>query len=112
MAGRVKRGEIWLYEFKSPDKRRPVVVVARQDAIDVLPSVMVAPVSSTIRGLPSEVIIDERCGLKHRSAVMLDALQCVDQTRLRQYVGTVPAATMRALCRALAIAVGCDESAS
>ena len=111
MAGRVKRGEVWMYEFKQPDKRRPVVVVARQDAIDLLPAVIVAPVTSTVRGLPSEVVLDETSGLKHRSAVMLDALQCVEQARLRRYVGEVPPATMRALCRALAVAVGCDESA-
>ncbi|MEW5738079.1 MAG: type II toxin-antitoxin system PemK/MazF family toxin [Myxococcota bacterium] len=111
MARRVTRGDVWLYEFKRPDKRRPVVVVARQDAVDLLPAIVVAPVTSTIRGLPSEVVLDERCGLKHPSAVMLDALQCVEKARLRQHLGTVPPATMRVLCRALAVAVGCDESA-
>ncbi|GMU63215.1 MAG: hypothetical protein AMXMBFR34_49780 [Myxococcaceae bacterium] len=109
MARRVTRGDVWLYEFKASDRRRPVVVVARQDAVDLLPAILVAPVTSSIRGLPSEVVLDERAGLKHPSAVTLDALQCVEKSRLRQHLGTVPPAAMRALCRALAVAVGCDE---
>ena len=44
MAGRISRGEIWLYEFKRPDKRRPVVVLTRQEVIGLLKAVMVAPV--------------------------------------------------------------------
>jgi len=49
----VNRGEIWLYEFKPPDKRRPVVVLSRAEVIPLLRTVMVAPITSTIRGAPS-----------------------------------------------------------
>ena len=49
MARRVGRGEIWLYHFKTPDKRRPVVVLSRADVIPLLHTVMVAPITSTIR---------------------------------------------------------------
>jgi mRNA-degrading endonuclease toxin of MazEF toxin-antitoxin module len=69
VAGRLTRGEIWLYRFRTPDKRRPVVVLTRADVIDLLRDVMVAPVSSTIHGLPSEVVIGVQEGMKHRSAV-------------------------------------------
>jgi mRNA interferase MazF len=55
MAREVARGEIWMYNFASPDKRRPVLVISREDAIRVLSTVMVAPVTSTIHGIPSEV---------------------------------------------------------
>lgn len=57
MARAVSRGEIWTYRFKAPDKRRPVLVLSRQDVISLLHTVMVAPITSTIYGAPSEVLV-------------------------------------------------------
>jgi mRNA interferase MazF len=58
MAGRqMTRGDVWMYAFKRPDKRRPALVLSRDDAIRVLRTVMVAPITSTIHGLPSEVLV-------------------------------------------------------
>lgn len=54
MAGRVNRGEIWLFTFKPPDKRRSVLVLTRQEVIGLLSTVMVAPVTSAIRGAPAK----------------------------------------------------------
>ena len=109
MAGRVARGEVWTYEFSRPDKKRPVVVLSRPDAIEVLHTVMVAPVTSTIRGAASEVVLGVAEGLRHASAVNLDHVQTVEQGRLVRYVGRLGADKMRAVCRALAIATGCDS---
>ena len=109
MARKLTRGEIWLYRFHRADKRRPVVVLTRADVIDLLRDVMVAPVSSTIRGLPSEVVVGVEEGLKHPSAVNLDRVQTVDKARLEHYVGRLTAAKQRALCRALAVATGCGD---
>lgn len=103
----VNRGELWMYEFKSPDKRRPVLVLTRQEVIPLLRTVMVAPVTSTIRGAPSEVIVGPDQGLKRDSAVNLDHVQTVERSRLRRYVGRLGPAEMRAVCRALAVATGC-----
>jgi mRNA interferase MazF len=110
MAGRVDiaRGDIWTYEFRRPDKRRPVVVLSRPEAIAVLHTVMVAPVTSTIRGLPSEVVIGAAEGLKHDSAVNLDHIQTVERARLSRYMGRLNSEKMRAVCRAVAAATGCD----
>jgi mRNA interferase MazF len=108
MAGRVSRGDIWLYTFKPPDKRRPVLVLSRSDVIGLLRTVMVAPITSTIRGAPSEVVVGIDEGLKGPSAVNLDHVQTVDQDRLRRWIGRVPPEKMSAVCRALAIAVGCS----
>lgn len=110
MARRVTRGEIWLYRFRQPDKRRPVVVLTRADVIDLLRDVMVAPVSSTIRGLPSEVVVGVEEGLKQPSAVNLDRVQTLEKARLERYVGRLSSAKLRAICRALAIATGCREA--
>jgi mRNA interferase MazF len=108
VAREVRRGEIWRYRFKSPDKLRPVVVLSRPDVIGLLHTVMVAPVTSTSRGAPSEVAVGVAEGLKHPSAVNLDHVQTVEKARLTGYVGSLAPETLRAVCRALAIAVACD----
>ncbi len=108
MAREVRRGEIWRYRFKAPDKLRPVVVLSRPEVIGLLHTVMVAPVTSTLRGAPGEVPVGVPEGLKHESAVNLDHVQTVEKARLVGFVGSLGTEKMRAVCRALAIAVGCD----
>lgn len=107
MARRIARGEIWSYRFKQPDKRRPVLVLTRPEVIPLLHTVMVAPVTSTRRGAPSEVNVGVDEGLKHDSAVNLDHVQTVEQDRLVGFVGTLSPAKMQQVCRALGIATGC-----
>lgn len=102
------RGEIWLHTFRAPDKRRPVLVLSRNDAIGLLPTVMVAPITSSMHGAPSEVVVGTTEGLKHDSAVNLDHIQTVDRARLVRFVGSLGPAKMAAVCRALAIATGCS----
>jgi mRNA interferase MazF len=109
MAERVNRGEVWLYAFREPDKQRPVLVLTRQEVIGLLRTVMVAPVTSTLRGAPSEVVVGVAEGLEHDSAVNLDHIQTVDQAMLRRRVGQVSPETMQSVCRALRIAVGCSS---
>ena len=108
MARELNRGDIWTYRLSRPDKRRPVLVLTRQEVIPLLHTVMVAPVTSTIRGAPSEVIVGVAHGLKHDSAVNLDHIQTVDRSRLVRYVGRLGPADMREVCRRLAVATGCD----
>jgi len=107
MAGQVKRGEIWFFAFKRPDKLRPVLVLTRQEVIELLHTVMVAPITSTIRGAPSEVTVGIEEGLKHDSAVNLDHVQTVEKSRLRRRIAEVSPEKMEAVCRALGIATGC-----
>ena len=64
MAGKISRGDVRLYQFAPPNKRRPVVVLTRDSAIAYLSTVTVAPVTSTIRGVPSEVVLSEEDGMK------------------------------------------------
>ncbi len=109
MARRVIRGDIWMYAFKEPDKLRPVVILSRQSVIPLLRTVLVAPITSTIHGVPSEVIVDVEHGLKHPSAVNLDHVQTVDRARLKRYVGHLNDKMMKRVCEALAIATGCGN---
>ena len=57
MARGINQGEIWQYTFKQPDKTRPVLILSRHEVIGLLHTVMVAPITSTIRGAPAEVVI-------------------------------------------------------
>ena len=108
MARRVARGEVWMHRFARPDKRRPVVVLSRADAIEFLRSVIVAPITSTIRGLPSEVPLGVEQGMKGPCAVNLDHVQTVRQDDLIRYVSEVPPELMSRICRALAVSTGCS----
>jgi len=108
MAEQIARGQIWQFTFSRPDKRRPVLVLSRPEAIEFLHTVMVAPITSTIRGAPSEVLVGIDEGLKQDSAVNLDHVQTVEKARLTRFVGTLGSPKMRKVCHALAIALGCD----
>lgn len=108
MAERLARGQLWMYSFRRPDKRRPVLVLTRQEVIGLLHTVMVAPITSTIHGAPSEVIVGVNEGLKRDSAVNLDHVQTVEKSRLKRYIGTVSTERMAEVCKALTIATGCE----
>jgi mRNA interferase MazF len=69
VAGRLTRGDVHLYRFAPPDKQRLVLILTRDSAVSHLSTVTVAPISSTIRGVPSEVILDVDDGMKARCAV-------------------------------------------
>jgi mRNA interferase MazF len=69
---------------------------------------MVAPVNSTVPGIPSEVVVGTDEGLDHTSAINLDHVQTVAKARLRSRQGRLSGEKMREVCRALAVATGCD----
>jgi len=98
-----------MFAFKAPDKQRPVVVLSRQSVIPLLRTVLVAPITSAIHGVPSEVIVGIEHGLKHPSAVNLDHVQTIDRSRLRRFLGHLDDEMMDRVCRALAIATGCGD---
>ena len=101
----VKQGDLVWYAFPPPAGRRPVVVLTRSSAIGYLNAVVVAPVSTTIRNIPSEVVLDQSDGLPQRSVVNLDSLQTVAKSRLGPVIGHLAPARLRALGLALEFAV-------
>jgi len=108
MAREVNRGEIWMYTFGAPDKRRPVVVLSRQILLDVLQTATVVPITTTLHGSPTEVELGIEDGLKTASCANLANIQTVTKRNLTRYVGTARPEKLIELCRALAIASGCD----
>jgi mRNA interferase MazF len=104
----VARGEIWYFGFPKPNKRRPVLVLTRRQIIGHLETVTVAPITSTIRGIPTEVVIGTECGLKGTSAINLDHVATVPRVGLRAYVGSVSPAVLNRVRDALLFALGFD----
>jgi mRNA interferase MazF len=93
--------------FARPDKRRPVVVLGRPDAIAAMDTAIVAPITSTLRKIPSQVRLGVEHGMKSPCAVTLDHVQIVRQRDLRTYVTSLGPDVMDAVCRALAVATAC-----
>jgi mRNA-degrading endonuclease toxin of MazEF toxin-antitoxin module len=85
-----------------------VLVLSRPALIDVLHTVTVAAVTSAARGAPTEVLLGVDEGLKHPSCVNLANVYTVRKVALRRYVGSVGASKMQDVCRAIAIAFGCE----
>jgi mRNA interferase MazF len=109
MATRINRGDVRLYSFARPDKKRPVVVLTRESAISYLSTVTVAPVTSTIRGVPSEVVLNEDDGMKVSCAVNLHSSVTVAQQHLGKRVARLSPARMSQICAALRFSLGCDD---
>lgn len=107
MAGTIARGEVRLYKFAHPDKQRPVVVLTRQSAIGYLSAVTVAPITSTIRGVPSEVLLTDADGMKGPCAVNLHNAVTVSKTHLGRRVAMLSPERLNEICGALGFALGC-----
>jgi mRNA interferase MazF len=105
----MERGEIRWYKFKPPDKERSVVVLTRDAAIQFLGEVTVAPITSTIRGIPTEVILNESDGMKTSCAINLDHVQTVAKSKLGALITKLPEAKMEQVKPALLFAFGFDD---
>jgi mRNA interferase MazF len=112
VASRIDRGDVRLYRFAAPDKQRPVVVLTRPSAIAYLSTVTVAPVTSAIRGVPSEVVLSEGDGMKAPCSVNLHHAITVSQDRLGRRVAQLSNIRMNEICSALRFSLGCDLSQS
>ena len=110
MASGIARGDVRLYQFAPPDKSRPVVVLTRDSAIAYLSTVTVAPITSTTRGVPSEVALNEDDGMKAPCAVNLHNAVTVSQQRLGRRVARLSSLRMSEICAALRFSLGCDPS--
>jgi len=103
----VNRGDvIWA---ETPDEgRRPALILTRSEAIPVLRKVTVAFLTTTIREIPTEVRLGTEDGLPKECVVNLDNLRQVSRSFLSEPITTLSGPRMHEVCRALAIATGCD----
>jgi len=107
MAGALSRGAVCLCHFPSPDKLRPVLILTRDRSIGNLSTVTVAPITSTIRGVASEVILEVEDGMKNRCAVNLHNAVTISQSRLGRAVAQLGEMRMEQVCAALRFSLGC-----
>jgi mRNA interferase MazF len=104
----VKRGDICWYTFKTPDKRRPVLILTRDSAMAVLNSLTVAPITSTIRNIPTEVVLTEEDGLPATCAANFDNLQTVPKGNIGERISHLTTRKLKEAANAISFALGFD----
>ena len=105
----MKRGKVRRYDFAAPDKCRPVLILTRTSALRFLTGITVAPITSTIRTIPSEVLLTpEEDGVLELCAVNLDNIQTVPKAQLGALLTTLSLARMGEVEEALCFALGMD----
>lgn len=103
----MRRGEVRWADVGT--KTRPVVVLTRQAVVDRLRSIVVAPCTTTVRGLPSEVPLGPEDGLPKACVANLDNVSLVDLDAVGEVLATLDRPVMDQLCEALDFALGCDR---
>ena len=103
----MKRGEVRWYTFEMPDKRRPVLILTRSSAISFLTGITIAPITSTVRDIPTEVFLTpDDDGVLAPCAVNLDNVQTIPKHKLGALITTLSTEQMAQVERALAFALG------
>ena len=97
----MKRGEIRWYKFKSPDKRRPVLILTRDSILEYLGEVTIAPITSTIREIPSEVLLTHEDGMRKDCAINCDHIQTVSKNKIGPVITTLHQGKLKQLSKAI-----------
>lgn len=105
----MNRGDVCWYTFNAPDKKRPVLVLTRESAISVLNSVTVAPITSTIRSIPTELLLTAQDGVPHTCAANFDNLQTVPKSNIGDRITRLTSRRMKEAAAAVSFALGFDD---
>jgi mRNA interferase MazF len=105
----MNRGDVCWYTFNAPDKKRPVLVLTRESAISVLNSVTVAPITSTIRSIPTELLLTEQDGVPRTCAANFDNLQTVPKSNIGGRITRLTSRRMKEAAAAVSFALGFDD---
>ena len=101
----MKRGEIRWYKFARPDKKRPVLILTRNSVLEYLGEVTIAPITTTVRNIPSEVFLSKTNGLPQDCAVNCDHLQTVLEAKIGPLITSLPPSKMIEVGRAIRFAL-------
>jgi mRNA interferase MazF len=104
----VRRGEVWDVDFPPPAGRRPAVILTRDVILDRLRIVTLAPITSTIRGIPTEVEVDQNAGLDHLCVVSCDNVTTVPKRLCTRRRGSVDSETGERIRIAVRLALDLD----
>jgi mRNA interferase MazF len=102
----MKRGEIRWYTFKAPDKKRPVLILTRDSILEYLGEVTVAPITSTIREIPSEVFLSKDDGMPRDCAINFDHIQTVSKAKIGPSITTISPRKLQEVREAVGFALG------
>lgn len=105
----MKRGEVWWAELIPPAGRRPVLLLSRNEAYSVRELVMVAPLTTRIRGIPSEVLLEDEDDVPRACVVNLDTIATIAKASLRERLTTLSAEKSRAVEEALHFSLGLER---
>ena len=103
------RGEVRWYTFAKPNKRRPVLILTRSSAVRKLTEITIASITTTIRGVPSEVRLSVEDGLVTDCAANFYNIQTIPKSRLGGYITTLSPERMAEVDRAIIFALGVDS---
>lgn len=101
----MKNGEIRWYKFLTPDKKRPVLILTRDSVLEYLGEVTIAPITTTVRDIPSEVFLSTFDGMPKDCAVNCDHLQTVSKGKIGALITSLPRTKMIEVGRAIRFAL-------
>jgi mRNA interferase MazF len=101
----MKRGEIRWYKFKAPDKKRPVLILTRNSILEYLGEVTVAPVTSTVRDIPSEVFLSKNEGMQRDCAINFDHIQTVSKRKIGSLITRLSSEKLKQVREAVSFAL-------
>jgi mRNA interferase MazF len=101
----MKRGEIRWYKFKAPDKKRPVLILTRNSILEYLGEVTVAPVTSTVRDIPSEVFLSKNEGMQRDCAINFDHIQTVSKRKIGSLITRLSSEKLKQMREAVSFAL-------
>jgi mRNA interferase MazF len=101
----MKHGEIRWYKFSQPDKQRPILILTRDSVLEYLGEITVAPITSTVRDIPSEVFLSKADGMPRDCAVNCDHLQTVSKGKIGALITSLPSGRMADVGRAIRFAL-------
>lgn len=105
----MKQGDVYWYTFRAPDKRRPILILTRSSAIAFLTGITVAPITTTIRGIPSEVLLTPgEDGMFAVCVVNTDNIQTIQKSNLETFITELSQERMREVRAAIEFSLGFD----
>jgi len=101
----MQRGEVRWYKFQQPDKKRPVLILTRDSVLGYLGEVTIVPITSTIRDIPSEVVLTRYDGMRNDCAINCDHIQTVSKGKIGALVTTLKSEKLVQVCEAVRFAL-------
>jgi len=109
VGGHVNQGDVYWYTFRTPDKRRPILILTRSSAISYLTGITIVPLTTTIRGIPTEVLLTpEQDGVPETCVVNTDNIQTVQRANLETFITHLSREKMQQVRAAIEFALGFD----